>query len=186
MKRGIVTGFDGITGKETAKRIKIWQKNQPSGRWRSVKQVRVRYTVINQTWLYGEKSFSQKYICPFGMVEYMKKLLTEQRLTQRFTVLPTAVKEAFSLATSSDYDQKNLKIECKDEGDKGYDNFYVMFCTKCSKDRFPKFIEKFKEHLPENLQIQDIQEHWDKLVAVDNTVPHELDLCGCILPNDPS
>ena len=32
MKRGIVNGFDGITGKETAKGIKKWNKNQPSGR----------------------------------------------------------------------------------------------------------------------------------------------------------
>ena len=44
MKRGIVNGFDGITENETAKRIKNWIKNQPSGRWRSIKQIRIKYT----------------------------------------------------------------------------------------------------------------------------------------------
>ena len=56
MKRGIVNGFDGITGKEKAKRIKNWNKNQSSGRWRSIKQIRIKYTYILQTWYYEEKT----------------------------------------------------------------------------------------------------------------------------------
>ena len=50
MKRGIVNGFDGITENETAKRIKNWNKNLPSGRCRSIKQIRIKYTYILQTW----------------------------------------------------------------------------------------------------------------------------------------
>ena len=56
MKRGTENGFHGITRKETAKRIKNWNKNQPSGRWRSIKQIR-KYTYVLQTWYYEEKTY---------------------------------------------------------------------------------------------------------------------------------
>ena len=68
--------------------------------------------------------------------------------------------------TSADYDHDKLKIQCEDEGDKGYDDFYVLFCSTCSKDKCPDFIKKFKDHLPENPKIEDIQEHWDELITV--------------------
>ena len=73
MKRGIVNGFDGIAGKETAKRIKNWNKNQPSARCRSVKQIRIKYTYIVERWHYEEKTYTQKFICPLGMVNIWKK-----------------------------------------------------------------------------------------------------------------
>ena len=38
-KRGEVSGFDGIRGSETAKRIQNWNKNQPSGKWRKIEQI---------------------------------------------------------------------------------------------------------------------------------------------------
>ena len=57
------------------KQIKNWNKNQPSGRWRSIKQIRIKYTYILQTWYYEEKTYTQKFICPLGMVKYMKKVL---------------------------------------------------------------------------------------------------------------
>ena len=114
MKRGIVNGFDGITGKETAKRIKNWNKNQPSGRSRSIKQIRIKYTYILQTQYYEEKTYTQKFICPLGMVKYMKKVPKDQKLFHPFNVFPNAVKEAFSFTTSADYEHDKLKIQCED------------------------------------------------------------------------
>ena len=38
------------------KQIKNWNKNQPSGRWRSIKQIR-KYTYVLQTWYYEEKTY---------------------------------------------------------------------------------------------------------------------------------
>ena len=186
MKRGIVNGFDGITGKETAKRIKNWNKNQPSGKRRSIKQIRIKYTYNLQTWYYEERTYTQKFICPLGMVKYMKKVLKDQKLFHRFNIFSNATKEAFSFTTSADYDHEKLKIQFEGEGDKGYDNFYVLFCSTCSKDKYPDFIKKFKDHLPENPKIEDIQEHWDELITVDSTVAQDYDSCGCIVPNDPS
>ena len=61
----------------------------------------------------------------------------------------------------------------------------VLFCSTCSKDKYPDFIKKFKDHLPENLKIEDIQEHWDKRTTIDNTVSQDHDFYGCIIPNDP-
>ena len=58
MKRGIVNGSDGTTEKETTKRIKNWNKNQPSGRWMSIKQIRIKYTYILQKWYYEEITYT--------------------------------------------------------------------------------------------------------------------------------
>ena len=77
----------------------------------------------------------------------MKKELKDQKLFHRFNVFPNAVKEAFSFTTSADYDHDKLKSQCEDEGDKGYDNFYILLCSTCSKDKYPDFIKKFKDHL---------------------------------------
>ena len=114
MKRGIVNRFDGITGKETAKRTKNRNKNQSSGRWRSIKQIRIKYIYILQTLYYEEKTYTQKFICPLGMVKYRKNVLKDQKLFHGFSVFPNAVKEAFSFTTSADYDHDKLKRQCED------------------------------------------------------------------------
>ena len=120
------------------------------------------------------------------MVKYMEKVLKDHKLFHRFNVFPIPVKEAFSFTTSADYNHEQLKIQCEDEGDKGYDNFYILFCSTCSKGKYSDFIKKFKDHLPENWKTEDIQEHWDQLVTVDDTVAQDHDCSGCIIPNDPS
>ena len=99
---------------ETAKHIKNWNKNQPSGRWRLIKQIRIKYTYTLQAWYYEEKTYTQKLICPLGMVKYMKKVLKDQKLFHCFNVFPNAVKEAFSFTTSADYEHDKLKIQCED------------------------------------------------------------------------
>ena len=109
------------------------------------------------------------------MVKYIKKVLKDQKLFNHFNVFPNAVKEAFSFTTSADYDHDKLKIQCEDEEDRGYDKFYVLFCSTCSKDKYP-----------ENPKIEDIEKHWDELITVDSTVAQDHDFCGCIIPNDPS
>ena len=83
----------------------------------------------------------------------VKKVLKDRKLFHCFNVFPNAVKEAFSFTTSADYDHDKLKIQCEDEGDKGYDNFCVLFWSTCSEDKYLDFIKKFKDHLPENPKI---------------------------------
>ena len=108
----------------------------------------------------------------------MEKVLKDHKLFHRFNVFPIPVKEAFSFTTSADYNHEQLKIQCEDEGDKGYDNFYILFRSTCSKGKYSDFIKKFKDHLPENPKIEDIQEHWDQLVTVDGTVAQDHDCSG--------
>ena len=116
----------------------------------------------------------------------MKNVLSDQKLFHRFNVFPNAVKEAFSFTTSADYDHDKLKIQSKDEGDNGYDNFYVLFCSTAQRTSTQTSSKKFKDQLPENPKIEDIQEHWDELITVDSTVAQDHDFCECIIPNDPS
>ena len=40
-KRGTTNGFDEVRGEKTAKRLKYFQKNQPAGKWRHIKRVKV-------------------------------------------------------------------------------------------------------------------------------------------------
>ena len=101
-----------------------------------------------------------------GYGEIYEKSTQRSELFHHFNVFPNSVREAFSFITSADYDHDKLKIRCEDEMDKGYDNCYVLFCSTCSKDKCPDFIKKFKDHLPENPKIEDIQEHWDELITV--------------------
>ena len=101
-----------------------------------------------------------------GYGEICEKSTQRSELFHHFNVFPNSVREAFSFITSADYDHDKLKIRCEDERDKGYDNCYVLFCSTCSKDKCPDFIKKFKDHLPENPKIEDIQEHWDELITV--------------------
>ena len=100
-----------------------------------------------------------------GYGKIYEKSTQRSELFHYFNVFPNSVREAFSFITSADYDHDKLKIRCEDERDKGYDN-YVLFCSTCSKDKYPDFIKKFKYHLPENPKIEDIQEHWDELITV--------------------
>ena len=72
------------------------------------------------------------------MAKYRKNVLKDQKLFHGFSVFPNAVKEAFSFTTSADYDHDKLKRQCEDEGDNGYDEFYVLFCSICSKDQSQK------------------------------------------------
>ena len=129
-KRGEVSGFDGVQGSATSKRIKSWNKNQPSGRWRKIKRFKLKYTILNQTWYFQEKSFTKKHISPFGMKEFLKDLFSKERNTNKKGI-PVDVKSQLGLDKEENFSKDDIKIVTEDEGDKGYDNFMVLYCEKC-------------------------------------------------------
>ena len=184
-KRGKINGFDGIQGVETAKRMQQWNKNQPSGRWRRVKQIKVKYTHVIQTWYHFSKTFERKSICPFGMRTFVKKLMAEERTSNKVAI-PMEVKEGLQL-TDSNFDPADVKVTCEDEGDKGFGTFYVLYCDKCTSEKVPTdFVKRHSAHLPENPTITDLQDHWDEIVAADPHAAWCADVCGCLIPNEPS
>lgn len=131
-KRGAVDGFDGVQGAVTQKRIQNWTKNEPSGRWRKTKLMKIRYTYILQKWIYLEKEITRKHIAPFGMKEFLKDLLKKDRNVNK-KAIPLEVKSALDLMDDANYDKNEVKIICEDEGDKGFQNFIVLYCDKCVK-----------------------------------------------------
>ena len=141
------------------------------------------YTYNVQTQIYKEKTFSQKYICLYGMVEFMKRLLEEQRSPHRFSILLNIVKVS-SLKKRADYDLKILKMTCTDVGDKCFDPFHVSYYNKCVSDNYPEFLQKFKDHQSENPKIEHIQEYWVKLSATDKGLRWYAEYCGRLLPNE--
>ena len=120
-----------------------------------------------------------------GYGKIYEKSTQRSELFHYFNVFPNSVREAFSFITSADYDHDKLKIRCEDERDKGYDN-YVLFCSTCSKDKYPDFIKKFKDHLfawkPKDWGYSGTL-GWTHHCC---TVTQDHDFCGCIIPNDPS
>ena len=45
-----------------------------------------------------------------------------------------------------------------------------VYCITCVKDNNPEFVKKYKDCLSENPKIEDIQEHWNELIAADGGV----------------
>lgn len=184
-KRGDLTWFDGIQGSYTAKRLKDWNKNQPAGRWRKINQTKIRYTYINQKWTYDNKtSMTIKHICPFGMVKFVSKLLTEERNRNKFNVLPVSVRDELKL-NKDEYDGKLMEVECTNVGDKGFEKFYLLSCQVCLKGpKYRELVTKHQSLLPDD-KIESVIEHWDDIIAVDLKAAWFSDFCGCIVPNKP-
>ena len=134
-KRGSTSGFDGIRGEKTAQRIRSWEKNQPAGRWRKVCQVKVEYTYMRQTWYYLEKEYTRIQICPWGMKLFVQKLLEDEKVSN-FQAIPLDVRENLNLVKDG-FDAKDMKVTCKNDGNKGYGTFYMLFCEQCKKEKLP-------------------------------------------------
>jgi hypothetical protein len=184
-KRGTLVGFDGIQGsKKTAKRMADWRKNQPTGRWRAIKQAKIRYTFVVQTWTYDSShSHVIKHICPWGMVEFYKNIMMKDNNKRDFGVLPLEVKNSLSLEKDS-FDIELLTVTCTDVGDKGYGNFYFLHCTHCPKTaKFAAFVGKHHALLPIDPTMETLMEHWDDIISADKSAAWYADFCGCILPN---
>ena len=114
--RGDVDGFDGIRGTATAKRIANWNKYPPSGRWRKIEQVKLKYTYIVQTWYHLDKEYQRKHICPYGMKTFVTKLLQSKRVTNKRSI-PLDVKTGLNLVSDDNFDSNDVSVSCTDEGE---------------------------------------------------------------------
>jgi len=179
-EKGTIDTFDGIGKPATAKRLKDWGKNQPVGRWRHWRQIKIRYTYIVRTWKYEEKTLVLKYVCPYGSKEYGKELLEDDRAGKS---LPNEVKDA--LSKDGFIDNDHLTYSCIDEGDKEFGTFYLVYCIRCSRQKLPLFWEKYKQHLPEQPKVETLMDMWDELRSKEKSIGRkEQDYLGCILPNE--
>lgn len=136
-KRAPTTGFDGVKGDQTAKRIKFLKKNQPSGKWRKIRKIKVEYTLINQIWKYQSKNFIRKVVIPWGMTKHMTKILQDSKV-KRKQVIPSEVKEALSLEDGN-FDIDDIEVSCSNIGNLGFEEFYFLFCEKCETKKIPEF-----------------------------------------------
>ena len=132
-KRGSVSGFDGVNGLNTNKRIKLWGKNPPAGRWRRTSVIKIEYTYIEQSWTYNEMKHSKVHFCPWGMVDSVTKMLLNERVVNHPKFIPVDVKEAFGVVDKA-FDVKDLKVTCKNKGNKGFEQFINLYCSQCEKE----------------------------------------------------
>ena len=79
-KRRAVDNVDGIGKLNTKKRQKYLEINQPSRRWKNWGQVQIRYTYIVRTWSREDKRLVQRYVCPFGVKDYDRKLVEDDHV----------------------------------------------------------------------------------------------------------
>ena len=138
-----------------------WSKNSVELNWRTWEIEKAHYTYINKTVIYGEHSYSEKTIVPYGMRESIGKRMGDKR---GINTLPHHIKSALNLPDS--LDKKDVKIEITDDGDKGFGEFYLVFCRKCHSNNgyLSAFKEKYKDMLPSDPKMCDIWENWDKIV----------------------
>ena len=136
-KRAPTNGFDGVKGEQTAKRIKSLKKNQPSGKWRKIRTLKVEYTLIHQLWKYQSKDFIRKVVIPWDMVKHMSKFLQDNKV-KRKQVIPSEVKEAFGLLDEN-FDINDIEVSCSNTGNQGFEEFYFLFCEKCEAKKIPEF-----------------------------------------------
>lgn len=183
-KRGQCQGFDGVTGERTAKRIKLWAKNEVGLNWRKWALEKIRYTTISKTLSYGDKSWCERFIAPYGMKDSIRKRKGD---TRGKSSLSDDAKEALCLPDN--YNPKDIKIITSDDGDLGFKEFYVVLCQKChfSDNGYLKyFVDKYKDFLPADPKISNIMDNWDKIVGAHASEMKYMDVVGCILPHEPT
>ena len=127
-ERGEVTGFDGVKGIKTGKRLQNWMKNQPTGRWHAWSQMKIRYTIVTRKWKWNEREFLGRCICHIGMLKYVKSVLKAEKCTHS---LPKIVKEELSSGSNVVMAAKDVVVTCDDNGDQGFDTFMVLCCKNC-------------------------------------------------------
>ena len=184
-KRGGCQGFDGVKGEQTAKRIKLWGKNNVELSWRNVRIEKLRYTLVHRTLKYGENKFVQTFIPAFGTREAVKKRKSDARIAYTKKSLPDGAVEA--LVLPENYDHNDITIEMTDDGDLGFKELYVVICKKChmSDTCFMRsFCLKYKSFLPENPKLADLMENWDRIIEKHPEEMKHLDVLGCILPHE--
>ena len=119
------------------------------------------------------------------MKNFVTKLLQQERSTNK-KAIPADVREELHLGENNEFDQNDVKLVCHDEGDKGLSTFYLLFCHKCKELKTSMMARKFPTLLPTSPTIKDIQDSWDQLIAADPSIEKEVDICGTLLPNDPT
>ena len=181
-KRGTIKGFDGVKGEATAKRIQNWSKNQPEGKWRSWGIEKTRYTYLTKTLSYQDNVYTELFICPYGMKKSIAERMSDAR---QLNALPDRTKEALKLP--SPFEKTDIRIKVTDDGDKGFAEFQVLFCKKCtSKDGYWQvFVTKYKDLLPSEPKLVDVWDNWDIIIDKHPGEMQMLDLVGCIIPNMP-
>ena len=152
--------------------------------WRRWEVEKFRYTYVTKTITYGDNTFSEKFVVPYGAKETFKKAKSDSR--GKYS-LSKETKGALLLPEH--YDANDIVIEAEDQGDLGFEEFYVVYCTKChiSNSGFMKyFINTYKDLLPSDPKIADIVDNWDKIVEKYPKENKHCDILGCILPNVPT
>lgn len=142
--------------------------------------MKIRYTFIVRTWSHEDKTLVQRYVCPFGLKEYGKELLEDDRVAKS---LPNEVKDA--LFVDDFFDRDNITYSCIDEGDKGFGTFYLVYYVRRVQAKFPLFWEKYKQHLPDQPKRETLLDMWDELRSKEKSIGRkQQDYLGCLLPNE--
>ena len=142
--------------------------------------MKIKYTYVKRTRALDNEMYVDKMICPWGMQKFFAKLMSQKKCKNAFSTLPEDVVSYFKI-TKETFDKDKISIvSCVDDGDKGYETFYVLYYHICVKNRLPIYLEKHKDKLPENPKMEDFMSHFDELLEVDKSVGDVQDLCGCI------
>jgi len=82
-----------------------------------------------------ENDYKRIQICPWGMKDFVKKILAEERVTN-IKALPVDVVAGLGLK-ENEFDSNDIRVTCNDVGNKGYENFRYLYCDRCVEEKLP-------------------------------------------------
>ena len=174
-KRNPTDGFSSDTMSDRLDKIKKY-----SADWRRVEQRRVVMTNLVQTFRHirSDSECNVYHICPWGMREYMTSQLSHDRCKQ-WSVLPAQLKQDFPEITSKDvYRKEHWELTVKHSGPAEPRNYYRLFCSHCQYVLIPQLVEKYRDDLGSEANVDGLIAKWDEL-----KVPSKfIDYVGCFLP----
>ena len=120
--------------------------------------MQIRYTYIVRTWSHEDNRLVQRYACPFGVKDYAKKFMEDDRVPNN---LPKGERMHCLWMTHSTVN--NCTCSCIDDRDKDFETFYFVYCIFCIHTKLPLFWETYKQHLSDQPKTETLLDMWDKL-----------------------
>ena len=93
--------IDGFSPQTTPIRIKKLREWAPSGKWRDFDMVRVQYTYLRRVWECQDKTATEVYLSPMGMIKGLSAKLIHKKCYNSLLVLPDGVRENLGLTVDN-------------------------------------------------------------------------------------
>lgn len=172
-KRNALNGYNAET---VAAQVAL-MKNGEGGKWRQYSQLSIPHTIIIRDWKYGDKSYREWFLSPFGMVNSFSRRLATKSSYANDTCLGPELVSVLGIDLPT-YDKNRMELSVTNMGNLGTKEFTHISCKVCNSQFIPDLIKQYRGSLPEDPTFSDILNNWDRLKIKSSL----MDLAGCFFP----